>query len=129
MSLAAKAQLVLRVWGCYLRVRTGMAGTPFPQFVAALGRPARPAPRRYPPRILSRAVARSLTLGRFGPTCLVNTLVLYRLLREQEDPAEIVIGLPPDAVTHRAHAWVELDGQDLGPAPGRSGHVPMARFA
>lgn len=129
LSLAAKVRLLLRVWGCYARVRFGMGRVPFPEFVAALGRPTRLARRRYPPRTLSRAVARSLTFGRIGPTCLVNALVLYRLLREQGDPAEVVIGLPPHAADHRAHAWVELDGQDVGPPPGRSGHTAMVRFA
>ena len=71
---------------------------------------------------------RTLKVGRRQPTCLVNALVLYRLLREQGDHAELVIGLPAKAADKDAHAWVELDGVDMGPPPGRSGHAEMARF-
>jgi hypothetical protein len=73
-------------------------------------------------------VYRTLRLGPRQPTCLVNALVLYRLLREQGDQAELVIGLPADAADKDAHAWVELDGVDVGPPPGRSGHAEMGRF-
>jgi len=55
--------------------------------------------------------------------------VLYRLLREQGDAAELVIGLPKNPADKSAHAWVELDGVDVGPPPGRNGHEQMARFA
>jgi hypothetical protein len=53
---------------------------------------------------------------------------LFRLLREQGDPAELVIGLPDAAADHEAHAWVEVDGRDVGPPPGRGQHEPLARF-
>jgi hypothetical protein len=55
-------------------------------------------------------------------------LVLFRLLREQGEQAELVIGLLPNAPNQRAHAWVELDGRDVGPPPGRFGHEEMARL-
>jgi hypothetical protein len=84
---------------------------------------------RENPRRLSRAVDRILRIGRRQPTCLVSSLVLFKLLREQGDPAEIVIGLPDSPADKDAHAWVELDGVDVGPPPGRSGHAEMARFA
>jgi hypothetical protein len=54
--------------------------------------------------------------------------VLYRLLREQGDAAVLVVGLPEAAINKDAHAWVELNGIDVGPPPGRAGHEPMARF-
>jgi Transglutaminase-like superfamily len=60
---------------------------------------------------------------------LINALVLYRLLREQGDPVELVIGLPEQAADERAHAWVELEGRDVGPPPGRAGHSEMARLS
>jgi hypothetical protein len=59
----------------------------------------------------------------------VNALVLFRLLREQGDAAELVIGLPENPGGKDAHAWVELEGVDVGPPPGRSGHDEMARFS
>jgi hypothetical protein len=60
---------------------------------------------------------------------LFSALVLYRLLRAQGDRAELVIGLPSDARTKDAHAWVELDGVDVGPPPGRSGHLELTRYS
>jgi hypothetical protein len=87
-----------------------------------------PRKGRYPPALLSRAVYRSLQLGPLRPRCLTSSLVLYRLLREQGDEAEVVIGLPAAARDHAAHAWVELDNRDIGPPPGRRGHAAIARY-
>ncbi len=53
--------------------------------------------------------------------------MLYRLLREQGDPAVWRVGLPEAAINKDAHAWVELNGQRWG-RPGRAGHEPLARF-
>ena len=62
--------------------------------------------RRRTPRLearrLSRIVHGTLHLGPFRPRCLVNALVLFRLLRAQGDPAELVIGLPHDAARSRS---------------------------
>ena len=55
--------------------------------------------------------------------------MLFRLLREQGDDVELVIGLPEEAADERAHAWVELHGRDVGPPPGRAGHEEMARLS
>jgi Transglutaminase-like superfamily len=124
----AKVRLTLRIWLRFAAVRLTVRRTPLPDLVAGLGRPARPTDARYAPARLSRAVYRSLRLGRRRPTCLVSSLVLFRLLREQGDAAELVIGLPPASGDPIAHAWVELGGQDVGPPPGRGGHLPLARF-
>ncbi len=124
-----KAMIALRIWRLFLAVCYGMATQPLPAFVARLGRPRRVTPDRLAtPLRLSRAVDRTLRLGRLQPTCLARSLVLFRLLREQGDPAEVVIGLPEHARDHRAHAWVELDGRDVGPRPGRGHHQQLARF-
>jgi len=40
-------------------------------------------------------VHRSLKLNPLRPRCLTSSLVLYRLLREQGDPADVVMGLLP----------------------------------
>jgi hypothetical protein len=127
---SAKARLALRVWARYLSIRPRISRTSVPRLAEALaegGGPGTRRPRTSPYR-LSRAVERSLHIGPWRPRCLTNALVLYRLLREQGDDAQLVIGLPTDAATHEAHAWVELGGLDLGPAPGRSGHEALARF-
>ena len=100
-----------------------------PLLIERLSRISRPARSRHPARRLSRAVDRSLRIGSRRPTCLVNSLVLFRLLREQGDHAELVIGLPESPTSKDAHAWVELDGREVGPPPGRAGHSQLARFA
>jgi hypothetical protein len=124
----AKLALAIRIWSRFLLVRTMLPRQPLPAFVSRLGRPPRRSRRRLPHVLLSRAVHRSLLVGNRRPTCLVASLVLFRLLREQGDQAELVIGLPGIAMNKDAHAWVELDGLDVGPPPGRGTHEAMARF-
>ena len=127
LGFPAKVRLAVRVWCAYVRVRVGIRRSPLPAFVRELGRTAVRA-EGHPPTLLSLAVHRSLQLGPLRPRCLTGALVLYRLLCEQGDRAEVVIGLPPDARDHAAHAWVELDERDVGPPPGRGTHAPIARF-
>ena len=120
-------RLLLRIWLRYLLVRRGLRAKPLPTFAEELGRTVARAERRSP-WVLSGAVDRSLRLGPYRTRCLFGALVLYRLLREQGDEVELVIGLPASARDHAAHAWVELDGIDLGPPPGRGDHAELARF-
>jgi Transglutaminase-like superfamily len=127
LSRRAKAALALRIWRLYPRVVLGLRREQLPAFVARLGQPGRRRPPHSPAR-LSRAVDGSLRLGRRRPRCLVSSLVLYRLLREQGDAAELVIGLPQTPADKDAHAWVELAGTDVGPPPGRGPHQELARF-
>lgn len=128
LGLAGKARLAARVWLAYVRVIRGLRRDPLPAFARRFGA-APVGPYRHPPALLSLAVHRSLHLGPLRPRCLFGALVLYRLLREQGEPAELVIGLPPEARDHAAHAWVELGGRDVGPPPGRGRHAAMARFS
>ena len=127
LDLGGKVRLALRVWHAYARVRRNLDRKPLPEFVHELGRPAVRC-ERQPPALLSLAVHRSLRLGPYSPRCLTKSLVLYRLLREQGDDVQLVIGLPPQARDHAAHAWVELNGRDVGPPPGRGRHAEFARF-
>lgn len=129
-SWPARAVIALHIWRLFFAVTYGMITQPLPAFVARLGQPHRIGRKRFSsPLRLSRAVDLTLRIGTMRPTCLARSLVLFRLLREQGDAAEIVIGLPEHPRDHRAHAWVELDGRDVGPMPGRSGHQALARFA
>jgi hypothetical protein len=128
LSRPEQLRLAVRIWLRYAGVRRTVGRKPLPELVAALARPGRPSTLRYRPARVSRAVDRTLKVGRARPTCLVNSLVLFRLLREQGDAAELVIGLPPESGDQRAHAWVELHGEDIGPPPGKGRHEPMARF-
>lgn len=129
LSLPEKARLAARIWTRYLLVMVDLRRRPLPDLVEGLARTnGSPSENGYRPATLSNAIHRSLRLGSHRPRCLVNALVLFRLLREQGEPAELVIGLKPDARDQRAHAWVELDGRDVGPPPGRFGHEEMARL-
>jgi Transglutaminase-like superfamily len=127
LAFPAKVKLALRIWTTFLVVERGLRREPLPDFVARLGRKRRAGVRHSPIR-LSSAVHRALRIGRRRPKCLVNSLVLYHLLRSQGDAAELVIGLPDEPADHFAHAWVELGGVDVGPPPGRNGHLELARF-
>jgi hypothetical protein len=127
LSLPTKLELALRVWLTFFAVRLRVHREPLPQLVARLRKSAS-ASRRYPPSTLSRAVHKALRIGRRGPTCMVRGLVLYHLLWRQGSQAELVIGLPANPSNQAAHAWVELDGVDFGPPPGRADHRVMARF-
>ncbi len=127
LPLAVKARLAWRIWRCFLEVMFRDPREPLPEFIARFGRVAVGRAERIPPTRLRRAILRVLRIGPWRPACLPNALVLYRLLREQGDDAALVIGLPVEALTHEAHAWVELNGQDLGPFPGVH-HTALARF-
>jgi hypothetical protein len=128
LPLRAKAGLAVHIWALGARVLIGLRREPLPTFVARLGETGSPSGGRHSAAKLSHAVDRSLRIGSRRPRCLVNALVLYRLLREQDEDAELVIGLPARPTDKDAHAWVELGGIDVGPPPGRAGHEELARF-
>jgi hypothetical protein len=129
LSVAEKARLVARVWVRFGLVTVALRRKALPALVGELAETDKSPPgRSYSAATLSNAVHRSLRLGSRRPRCLVQALVLFRLLREQGEPAELLIGLPPQAPNQEAHAWVELDGRDVGPPPGRHGHEEMARL-
>jgi Transglutaminase-like superfamily len=129
LSVAEKARLAARVWVRFGLVTVALRRKALPALVGELAETDRSPPgRSYSAATLSNAVHRSLRLGSRRPRCLVQALVLFRLLREQGEPAELLIGLPPEAPNQEAHAWVELDGRDVGPPPGRHGHEEMARL-
>jgi hypothetical protein len=122
-----KIRLGLRVWYWFIVVRLGLRRIPLPELVERLGRPGATS-RRADPERLGRAVAGALRVGPMNPRCLFTALVLFRLLRGQGDPAELVIGLPREPKDKDAHAWVELHGMDVGPPPGRGLHEELARY-
>lgn len=129
LSNSAKLRLVWRIWHGYARIRLALRRTALPAVVAGLEKT--PVDRHAPalePRRLGRIVRRVLDVGPSSPRCLEMSLVLFRELRRQGTAAELVIGLPPEPTDHRAHAWVEVDGQVVGPPPGRLGHAELARY-
>ena len=125
---ARASRLAVEIWSTYARVRRAVHRRPLPDLVEELLHASDLDGEQVDPADLSTAVDRRLSLGRRRPTCLASALVLFRLLRRRGRKAQLVIGLPEDPLTHEAHAWVELDGRDVGPTPGRNGHIELARF-
>lgn len=127
-NLLENAALASRIWLTYLRVATLLRRQPLHDVIGLLGRRSN---RSNPPDVAahySRAIHRALRLGNRRPRCLPSALVLYRLLRTRGIPAELVIGLPSTPISPIAHAWVELNGQDIGPPPGRHDHQELVRY-
>jgi hypothetical protein len=127
LPLRAKTTLALKTWRSLFRVKAGLARRPLPTLVSELGRGPTP-PTGLPPARLGVAVQKALTLGPHEPRCLTSALVLYDLLRREGHKPSLVIGLPGSPSTKDAHAWVEIDGVDVGPPPGRGAHQELARY-
>jgi hypothetical protein len=128
VSLVTKARLAARIGGTFLLVHWRLRRAPLPSVVRSFGATNGEAGPRLEARRLSRIVHGTLRVGPLRPRCLVNALVLFRLLRAQGDPAELVIGLPREPRDKDAHAWVEIDRVDVGPPPGKGSHEELARF-
>jgi hypothetical protein len=127
-SLLQKIRLAGRVWFWCLTIKVGLKRYSLPELVSRLGHARRRRLHELDPRRLGRAVQKSLRFGPLEARCLTTALILYRLLREEHEPAELVIGLPFRPTSKDAHAWVEVDGVDIGPPPGGAGHRPLARL-
>jgi hypothetical protein len=121
---------VLRVAADYVFVRKVLADNPLPAAVGLAGK-VKPSKAGAGLAVMqvSRAVDRCLLAGPLRTRCLIRAVVLHRMLRRQGLQTSVVIGLPDAAATTDAHAWVELDGRDLGPAPGRAGHRELVRYS
>ena len=98
-----------------------------PQAIARLGRRGRREVEVEPVR-LGRIIFRLLRFRRKRARCLYTSLVLFRLLRQGGVAAELVIGLPREPRDKDGHAWIEIDGVDVGPPPGGSRHEELARY-
>lgn len=122
-----RIRLLALIWGCYLRVVL-MSRRPLPDQVRALQ--ARPVSVSRPvaPGRLGGAIHRGLRVGPIAPRCLPKALVMFAILSAQGLTPELVIGLPREARSHEAHAWIELDSIDVGPPPGRAGHEELVRY-
>jgi len=126
LSTIGKVALLARVWTTAIEVRLALWRRPLPDAVRVLGAPAGRPTRS--PTLLSRSVSRGLRIGSWQPRCLIRSLVLYRLLRAQGDEAALIIALPHRPTSSDAHAWVELEGRDVGPLPGGAGYEELARY-
>jgi hypothetical protein len=105
-----------------------LRGRPLPDTIRTLRNRAPASPIDQKPRQLGTSVVRALSVGNLQPRCLTLALIHMTLLDDNGIPAQLVIGLPDRAKSPRAHAWIELDGVDIGPPPGRHGHQEMARY-
>jgi hypothetical protein len=122
-----KVRLLARILGTFVPVVVEVRRRPLPEVVARLAA-TRPTTAYVHPRRLGQVVYRSLRIGPFRARCLFTSLVLFRLLKAQGDPAELVIGLPREPRDKDAHAWIEIDGVDVGPPPGKGLHEELARY-
>ena len=129
LGIPARLGLAVRIWTAFVRVRLTTRAHPLPVAVTRLGAAGRPPRYRIAPRRLGSIVSRVLRFGPWRARCLWTALVLYGLLRDQGDEAELVIGLPLEPKDFDAHAWVEIDGKDVGPPPGRARHEELARYS
>jgi hypothetical protein len=127
-TMVDKVIVALRSAWWFAVVLVRVRRTPLPQVVRQLARVAAPRPARVGPVRTGRLVSRTLKIGPYRARCLYTSLVLFRLLREYGEEPEIVIGLPQEASDKDAHAWIELDGKDVGPPPGRGTHTEFARY-
>lgn len=126
-SPLAKARLAAIIVVLYWRVRWLLWRRTIPEAAATL-RGWRGAVPPAPPSRLGRSVARVLAIGPYRARCLHTSLVHFALLRSRGEDPEIVIGLGERPATKDAHAWVEIDGDDVGPPPGKGQHVELARY-
>lgn len=128
-SLIDRLRLRSRILVTFARVQLLLRLRSLPELVETLRASAPRRPQRHQPVRLGRAVAAALRLGPYQARCLVNSLVLYRLLLEEGHDAALVIGMPDDADSTDAHAWVEIGGRDVGPPPGRGPHQALMRLS
>jgi hypothetical protein len=81
--------------------------------------PAQHGPPVATGRRLGRAVGRTLALLPADSRCLMQSLVLTRVLARRGIDTRLVIGVRP-GTRFAAHAWIEYDDQALLPAGGNS---------
>ncbi|MGH7444947.1 MAG: lasso peptide biosynthesis B2 protein [Longimicrobiales bacterium] len=127
--LSHRTRTAIRIVTAFVLIRRMMGRSELPDLVHHLASSARPHRAAQHPRTLGRAVAAVLRVGPLRARCLVTSLVLYRLLREDGYAPVLVIGMPEKADTPMAHAWVEIAGHDVGPPPGRGHHLELLRLS
>jgi hypothetical protein len=124
---AVKVRIVFRIAIAFVSVHWSLRRRGLPETVAALGT-GRSVYYRVDARRLGRIIHRVLSVGDRRARCLINSLVALKLLKEQGNDPELVIGLPESPEGVFAHAWIELDGEDVGPPPGRGRHEELIRY-
>ena len=118
LPAGAKAALAAEIVATYARVRWTLRREPLPAVVATL----RSRPSAAPGddgirtgRRLGHAVARTLSVVPADSRCLMQSLVLTRLLARRGIDSQLVIGVRPGE-RFAAHAWIEHGDVALLPA-------------
>ena len=118
-----KLRLAAEIFLTYGRVRWLVARHGLPRAVAVLRRQGSSHALTVPPLAdglsagarLGRAVGRTLAPLPANTLCLMESLVLLRLLVRRGVQAELIIAVRPGADELSAHAWIELEEQPLLP--------------
>jgi Transglutaminase-like superfamily len=127
-----KLRLGLEILITYLEVRVAIRRHPLPDVLVSLRRPPKSADRRRPlpdgrcdGERLGAAVTRALSPLPTNTLCLMQSLVLLRLLARRGGDAKLVIAVAPEeGVELSAHAWLESDrGPLLVPADDGYGRL------
>jgi transglutaminase-like putative cysteine protease len=113
LSAPLRLALVAEILSAYVEARRRMRREELPAAVAALRAPAHRRRRLGDdPLRLGRAVRRTLLALPTDSRCLVQALVLTRLLASRGVQSRLVLGASV-ADGFEAHAWVEHDGRPL----------------
>lgn len=116
MSSVRKVVLAGEILWTYVFVRRSLRRSDIQAVVGGLRRPPKRATRgETDPRLLGRAVTRTLRLVPTDARCLTQSLVLTELLARRGVSASVVIGVAPGP-GFKAHAWVEAGGDVLLPS-------------
>jgi hypothetical protein len=126
-----KAALAAEILSAYVQVRWRLRRTDLPRTLAAVraGRIDSTATTRESLVLGSRlgqAVGRTLRLLPTDDRCLMQSLVLTRLLADRGIESALVIGVVVDP-EFAAHAWVESDDVQLLPTSG-SAYARLVRM-
>ena len=125
--VAERAALVAEAWTTYRKVRRLLPHGDVGGIVASLtSLPPAHAARDVDPQWLGRMIWRRLPQAQ--AVCIDRALVQMAMLHRRGVSSRLVIGLPKVATSKEAHAWVEVDGVDVGPPPGGRGHTALARY-
>lgn len=121
LGLKAKITLVCEILGEYVP-SWQILRTPSVIDMVSAARDVRVTKSSGPPNLehltalrLGRAVGRTLKLLPSDSRCLIQSLVLTRLLARRSIPNVLVIGVR-QAPEFQAHAWVEHEGRPILPA-------------
>lgn len=117
LSPSRKLALAGEIVAAYVRVRFSLRRRDLPgtlESIRTARRDGRPHVSTTDER-LANAVQRTLGQLPADSRCLMQSLVLTRLLARRGRKSRLVIGVSP-AGTFSAHAWVERDGVPLLPA-------------